>query len=159
LFPGNFPGLPTVSSNPSTTSYNNPPFIDPDWADLVAYDPNAANIKHLPLPTIALDATYDKIIAGSWVLIDRPDIDFPDNPELIGRVQTFHRVTAVASVAMTTHDGGFSTKVTQLTLDPPWLGDILQNPNRNAKDNQSVLDNTITEGPGLLSGTVVYAQV
>jgi hypothetical protein len=143
LFPGAYPGSPTSfrqRDGSIKTVFANPPTIDPDWPGLFVADSR----DNSPLPTIALDAVYDKILAESWIMIDRPD-----STSSTGRTQTFHRVTGVATAAMSTSDLGFNAKVTQLTLDPPWLVDV----------DPKTLPNLIGQnGKGFLPGTVVYAQ-
>ena len=145
LFPGNYPGPATVTSQPPTsststattitTSYNDPPNIDNAWIDILT--------RLKPLPTIALDAVNDKIVIGSWVVIERPVLD--NTQRVNDYKQTVHRVTAVHAVSMAT--SGFSSRITQLTLDPPWLSDL----------DRAQLE-TATASPVFLRGTVVYAQ-
>jgi hypothetical protein len=150
LFPGNYPGVPTSTKTDTTvtTSFENPPTIAEDWTGLIANEKN-------PIPSaIALDAVYDKIVAGSWVMIKRPNLDdtsqsnAPAYNQIGGRTRTFHRVVSTATVPMTTADAGFTAKVTQLTLDPPWLSDFL-NP-------RSAIE--FAGKPGALQGTIVHAQ-
>jgi predicted phage baseplate assembly protein len=57
---------------------------------------------------LSLDATYDRIAAGSWVVLHRPGSD--------PRVFRVQRVQSVSRV-----DYGISARVTQLVLDKPWL--------------------------------------
>ncbi len=149
LFPGSYPGLPTTVNGDGNiaTQFANPPTIDSAWPGLVQRDGDA----YLPLATIALDAVYGKITAGSWIMIDYPDFTFRDGAvrglstvEKISRIRTFHKVVSATTTSMTTQDGGFSAKVTQLTLDRPWL-------------DATALENMSGQA-GLLSGTVVYAQ-
>ncbi|MES9991932.1 MAG: putative baseplate assembly protein [Candidatus Thiodiazotropha sp.] len=65
-------------------------------------------VSDTTLSLLSLDATYDDIRVGSWLLLDRPDSD----PQLyrVLQVNTLSRV-----------DYGISAKVTQLLLDRPWL--------------------------------------
>jgi uncharacterized phage protein gp47/JayE len=93
---------------------------------------------------VALDSTYDQIKPGTWVAIDRPPAPIQGAP--LGRAVTFHRVIAARTVSMTT--AGFSAKVTQLTVDPPWLSDVTDAEQRRQLVNQ----------PQVLRGTVVHAQ-
>lgn len=60
---------------------------------------------------IALDAQYDQITPGSWVAIERADKN-----ELC-----IYRVEKVENISKT--DYGFVARVTQLTLDKPWLNE------------------------------------
>ena len=152
LFPGNYPGVPTSTKTTDTTvitSFDSPPTIAKDWIGLVSGDQN-------PIPVaIALDAVYDKIVAGSWVMIARPNFgdtsksSAPASNQTGGRTRTFHRVVSTATVPMTTADAGFTAKVTQLTLDPPWLSDFL---------NRRFAYDFIADQPGALQGTIVLAQ-
>jgi hypothetical protein len=150
LFPGTYPGVPTSTKSDSTTttSFDDPPKISQDWTGLIASEND-------PIPTaVALDSVYDKITAGSWVMIERPNFgdtsksNAPAYNQAGGRTRTFHRVVSTATVPMTTADAGFTAKVTQLTLDPPWLSDFLK--------PRFVME--FTGAPGALQATVVYAQ-
>jgi predicted phage baseplate assembly protein len=153
LFPGTYPGVPTVTTpqqqiqiarrrtaaataqtSGNQTVFESPPTIGNDWKSLLAADGS--------LPTIALDSVYDKIVAGSWILVNRPFND--DGTPVSPPISTLHKVVSTATASMTTADGGFSAKVTQLTLDPAWLETI-------AVKNLSGLS-------GVLPGTVVFAQ-
>jgi predicted phage baseplate assembly protein len=152
LFPGTYPGVPTSTRKSDlkmTTSFDNPPTISQDWSGLLS-----KNIKTDPFPTaVALDSIYDKITAGSWVMIERPDLgdtsksNAPAHNQAGGRTRTFHRVVSTATVPMTTADAGFTAKVTQLTLDPRWLSDL----------KLDFIEHFI-RAPGALQATVVYAQ-
>jgi Baseplate J-like protein len=158
LFPGAYPGPPTITKvgdTTTTTSFDNPPTIHYDWIGTQFFRKPGA----LVLSNILLDSPNDKIVAGSWVLIDRPNfgnlvfrqkakaraahVIVPPN----ARTQTLHKVTAAATVSRTTADGGFTAKITQLTIDPPWLSEL------KPAQLTSFIDN-----PAALSGTVVYAQ-
>ncbi len=146
LFPGTYPGVPTstTSSGTTTTSFDSPPTISADWPG-VGRQPS--------LSTVILDSVYDKIVAGSWIMIDRPDFTGGIHPLIHisgvqpGRRRTFHKVVSTASVSLTTSDQGFTTKVTELTIDPPWLADL------KVQDARDFIGN-----PAGLTGTVVYAQ-
>src|SRR5262249_37616730 len=117
LFPGAYPGLPTVTTGDSqnTTSFDNSPTISTAWIGLGTISQGVA--------TIALDAVYDKILSNSWVMIDSPSYSVVDGDIRLdgGRRQTFHKIVNTTVASMTTGDGGFTAKVTQLTLDRPWL--------------------------------------
>lgn len=58
---------------------------------------------------ISLDSTYDQVLAGSWVLIDR--VDGPQ--EIIAQVQQARTISRA--------DYGVTAKVTQLELSQAWL--------------------------------------
>lgn len=146
LFPGSYPGPPTVTSTAPasgstatviTTAYKDAPTIDSAWSGLLS------GLK--AIPTIPLDNVYDKIVAGGWVAIDRPVLD--NDLRVVDRLTTFHRVTATQTVSMTT--SGFSSRVTQITLDPPWLSDL-------APGSPQLRNDLATAA--FLRGTVVYAQ-
>jgi hypothetical protein len=80
----------------------------------------------LPLanPTVLpLDSVYPGIVAGSSVVIGRTYTDGTGEEPLIGRVQS------VATVSMSAY--GITAKVTQLTLDKPWL----QTPGKPSHDD------------------------
>jgi hypothetical protein len=150
LFPGTYPGeAKSVPDGHGTTTEFTLPNINTAWGALVSGTPATIN----PLSTIALDAVYDKIAAGSWVAIDRPVLD--RDPHV-----TFHKVTGIHTVSMSTgtvsmstgvsvSTGGYTARVTQLTLDPPWLQDLSSNPPQLQSDLGS---------SDFLHGTVVYAQ-
>jgi|GEM_PF-216236 len=60
---------------------------------------------------VALDAKFDQVIPGSWVVIERPD----KGKTIISRVVSTQQVAKA--------DYGVTGNVTQLTLDQPWLDD------------------------------------
>ncbi|WP_069169425.1 putative baseplate assembly protein [Streptomyces griseus] len=84
---------------------------------------------------IALDAVYDTITVGSWVVIERPrkgaagPDGIPGDPAL-GRVTT--RITSLRTVVNT--DFGITGRGTELTLADPWLDehDVLLSTIRDA---------------------------
>jgi hypothetical protein len=140
-------------------------FFPPTLGDAVRDLVNGDTLTALPL-----DAVYDQITVGSFVAVDRPVPVTKDTPD--GRKITFHKVTGVQTVSRETEQevevtgqpvppgeimgvprletstpSGFSAKVTQLTLDPPWLSDL------NATDFQAILKTTPP-----LRQTVIYAQ-
>ncbi len=68
-------------------------------------------------PTVlSLDAVYDKIVPQSSVVIERPD---PDHAG--GSQQIISKVKKVEMVSIA--DYGITGRVTQLTLERPWLSD------------------------------------
>jgi hypothetical protein len=151
FFPGAYPGLPTVDSS-GTTTFDTPPSIENSWRDFS--DPNQDT---LVLPDqIALDGVYDKIIVGSWVVID-----FPTQPDGIvlaaasvttdQRKKTFHKVAGVRVAQLATSDKGYTAKATLLKLDPPWLSGIVK------PDDKGTIRSSL-DSPVLLHGTIVYAQ-
>jgi hypothetical protein len=117
-----------------TTSYA-PPSISSAW--------HATSGGKFTPPWVALDAVYDQIEPGSWVAIQRPEID--QNGDPTGKTLTsFHLVTGLRSVTMDT-GGGFAAKVTQLVITPEFLSD-------------EHLARLAIEKPVVLRRTVVYAQ-
>jgi baseplate J-like protein len=139
LFASNYAGPATITHTPgkgsdtSTTAFG-PVSISSMWK------PTPSG---MPLGTIALDAAYDHIVAGSWVAVDRPLLDA--NLQVTGRVTTVHVATAVRTGTMDTGTG-FSAKVSIVSLDPPWLSDANATPA------------TLLDTESLLRDTVVYAQ-
>ena len=99
-----------------------------------------------PVGTIALDAAYEHVVAGSWIAIERPLLDA--NLDVTGRVTTVHIATAVRVGTMDTGTG-FSAKVSIVSLDPPWLFDATG----TAAELTALLN-----AERLLRDTVVYAQ-
>lgn len=145
LFAASSNGLPTYTNNQLT-----------GFADVTLRSTWGALIGNANfLPTIALDGPYDKIATGSWVAIDRPLLDSKTTATTL---VTYHQVTAVRTITraaegMSATGGvgpatGFSSKTTQLTLNPPWLSDM-------ATSDEFGAATTSTE---FLRGTVVYAQ-
>jgi hypothetical protein len=63
---------------------------------------------------IDLDAEYDGIVPGSWVVIERPGVSDAERPIVAV-------VTSVTTVSRT--DYGMAAKVTRLGLDRDWLRD------------------------------------
>jgi hypothetical protein len=143
FFASSYPGPATVTTTKdgtSTTSFPPSLGIKDTWKSLVNDRTGG------PPSAVALDTTYDRIKPGSWVVIDRPELDKKKPP----RALTYHRVTDVVVSGMDTGTG-FTAKVTLLTLDPQWLADIAK------QDNENDLPN-ILESTAVLRDTVVYAQ-
>ncbi|MBI3900076.1 MAG: putative baseplate assembly protein [Gammaproteobacteria bacterium] len=134
LFAHNFAGKPTVTNGSTTFAA---PTISSAWG--VATDGKTSP------PFVALDATYDQIKPGSWVVIDRPDTISAAGGL---SVRTYHRVIALKTATMDAGaNSGFTAKTTLLTLDPSWLGEM------STSNRQAFVNAT----PGL-RGTIVYAQ-
>ena len=73
---------------------------------------------------LTLDGTYDAIAPGSWVAIERPRKGLPGPDGIPGDgslAQVFTQVTGTRTISVA--DFGITGKVTQLTLDRPWLDD------------------------------------
>lgn len=159
LFPVPYTGktvLTTVGTDPpKVVATFDPPNIKNSWTGLNLTDPNN---PFIPLSTVALDAAYDKIVPGGWVAIDRPIL----SPQklVVGRKQTYHRVVSTQTVTMSSDvatdasTSGFTSKVTRITVDPPWLGDLTASKIQTDHDQfTSDLDSA-----AFLRGTIVYAQ-
>jgi hypothetical protein len=147
LFASTYPGAPVVKrpqGGATTTTFPSPPTIHTAWASLL--DEKTA----VPPAAIALDATYDRIKPGSWVVIDRPEIDAEKKAP---RVVTYHRVEDVRVSGMDTGTG-FAAKVTLLTLKPQWLADVEEQDNDDDTNNVS----KIIDATSVLRDTIVYAQ-
>ncbi|WP_067069794.1 putative baseplate assembly protein [Carbonactinospora thermoautotrophica] len=86
--------------------------------EIVFVSPGQPLSKHV----IALDAVYDGIAPGSWVVIQRPrkgvDPNVPGDRRLR---EVITRVTGVRVVSRA--DFGITGKVSELTLADPWLDD------------------------------------
>ncbi|HEY6235617.1 MAG TPA: putative baseplate assembly protein [Candidatus Elarobacter sp.] len=132
LFAAAFPG-------PATVAQGAPPSFG---ATSIASTWKSLGAISAPLAALALDAPYEKIVVGSWVVVDRPALDANGGAVPGVRLTTFHVVTGARSTVMDT-GAGFSAKVTVLNVDPPWISD-------NAAAALSSED--------ALRGTVVYAQ-
>lgn len=157
LFAANFAGAATYTQDTvttpatggqprTTTTTGTTTFVAPTLAN--AWNGSGGNglLDEANLPSaVALDSTYDQIKPGSWVAIDRPTLPAVDGDGPPRKI-TFHKVKAVKTVSMTT--AGFTAKVTQLTVDPPWLSDV---PDADPRG-------TLLQQPNVLRATVVYAQ-
>jgi hypothetical protein len=147
LFPGTYPGEakfnPFVAGSHSppeagTTTFS-PPSLMNSWGELVA---TGASL-HVPT-AVALDGIYDKIQPGSWVVIDRPVLDA--NKIVVRELRTYHQVVNVKTVTRST--SGYAARITQLKLDPDWIGTVETDETRE----------NVYNTPEVLQGTVVYAQ-
>lgn len=102
------PLIPSTQPIPiaATTSAGNPVSFQ-EW-DISTNDTNN-------LAVLSLDSTNDKIVLGSWVVVNRTDPN-ATNQSLQSLIT---QVTSVKSVSRA--DYGMSARVTQLTLGQPWL--------------------------------------
>lgn len=149
LFAANWTGAGTYNSDLGTTTYTEPA-IQSAWSNSL---PNIASaISELPL-----DQIYDQIEPGSWVAIDRPAIDATFNAP----TTTFHVVTSLRTANLSAGPGllpgstaltgpGFTAKVTLLTLQPPWLSDVLA--------ASATSYSTAITSPAVLRQSIVHAQ-
>src|SRR5262249_4530103 len=89
-------------------------------ADETAVPPSADQMN-----VLALDAVYDQITPGSWVVVTRPDRKDWQQPLAT-------QVKEVQKVSITRY--GLSARVTQLILNDPWLtnSDLMLTAARNA---------------------------
>lgn len=78
-----------------------------EW-NLVSKEISNVNVLHL-------DALYDKIVPGSWVVIERPDPD----PEISRDILLIRKVIEVRTVSRA--DYNITGNVTRLTLDKQWI--------------------------------------
>ena len=127
LFASSYAGPSTYDKAHGTTSFA-PPSIGSTWNVLLPHGGSSLNV-------IALDAAYDQIKRGSWIVAQSPGI-----------APTYAKVTVVRTQAMDTTTG-FAAKVTVLTLDRPWL-----------TATKSDLFTKLIEGTSLLRETVIYTQ-
>jgi predicted phage baseplate assembly protein len=92
----------------------------PGTVDITVRAPMSPADKRL----LTLDGVYDGITSGSWVAIERPRKGqagpggIPGDRNL---ARVFSRVTGTRTISLA--DFGITGKVTQLTLDQPWLDD------------------------------------
>jgi len=139
FFGGNFAGPPVVArqtiggTTNTVTTFPYPPTLGAylpapkgpgypsAWGFLIA---DQQSSLQRGLDTVPLDAVYDQIEVGGWVVIDRPTFtrgsDNEWTPNTGVRAGTTHRVKAVRTSTFDTTTG-FVAKVTLLTLQPPWL--------------------------------------
>lgn len=82
---------------------------DPQSPQIVLVDQVGLAVPEEARAVVALDGPYNEITPDSWVVIERP------NQRIIGKVVSVQTVSKA--------DFGISAKVTQLTLDRPWLSD------------------------------------
>lgn len=127
LFTSTYAGPSKYHKGTGVTSFD-PPSIGTTWKQLLPPNPTSLNV-------IALDAVYDQIKRGSWIVVQVPAAD-----------PVYAKVIAVQSQAMDTTTG-FASKVTVLTLDRNWL------PASNG-DSFSTSTGSVT----VLRETIIYAQ-
>ncbi|WP_225847561.1 putative baseplate assembly protein [Streptomyces sp. HPF1205] len=90
---------------------SDPPSVELTFTSQLA--PTSRNV-------IALDAVYDGIAAGSWVVVDRPRKGVPG--QVPGDPKLSRVVTRVSGARVLSRaDFGVTGKVTELTLEDPWL--------------------------------------
>ena len=137
LFAHNFAGKPRVTRGVTTFTA---PTLSNAWG--------LANLGNRALDFVVLDAVYDQVKPGSWVVVDRPGLDEHSDSIAIAARRTYHRVVEVqASTLEAGADTGFSAKVSRLTVSPAWLDDM------TTQERSRFLDSTLA-----LRGTAVYVQ-
>jgi hypothetical protein len=136
LFAGRYTGRPTVPGVGQQPAYT-APTITNAWGSIPKDIATGA-------PTLLpLDAPFDQIKPGTWIAIDRPNVEgigpFP-------RIVTYHFVFSVHTANLDTATG-YAATVTSLLLGPFWLSGL------NESVRQTIFDNAQT-----LRDTIVYAQ-
>ncbi|HWQ69277.1 MAG TPA: putative baseplate assembly protein [Patescibacteria group bacterium] len=105
------------------------------------------------MPIVAADIQMDHATKGSWLIIDRPT--FEDSEDLnvsFGRSVTIHEVQNNQIVTMAAQ--GVPSKISQLTIDEPWLKKLEQEEETKGINVRSLLAFSTT----LLRNTIIYAQ-
>jgi hypothetical protein len=120
-----------------------PPSISTAWRTLVR---SSGGDTRMP-EELPLDAVYDRVKPGSWVVVDRPLIK-KEGAILDDRVLSYHRVLKTRTAGMDTGTG-FAAKVTLLTLAPRWLDDVSANTDESA---------VLLHSTDLLRDTLVHLQ-
>lgn len=148
LFASNSMGLPQYNNN-QLTGYERIS-IAASWGGLV---PSSDGVPAGAPSAVALDAAYDHVRVGTWVAIDRPEVDSQTLLATGNRILSFHRVMDLKTITMAaiSTEGlatGYSAKSTQLILNPTWLSDLA-----STSDQISAV-----KSEDLLRGTIVYAQ-
>lgn len=140
LFASRYPGAAKPNGTGQATTY-----IAPTMSNSWGTKTDSGYVR----PTIVhLDAAYDQIKIGSWVVIDRPLAKTPSE-----RKASYHVVTGVHTAALDTTTG-YSANATSLTLEPPWLAELpLKPPSTGEESFQDVSDSN-----AVLRDTVIYAQ-
>lgn len=146
LFAASWTGPSSTTTNPVVTSFTEPT-ITKAWSNaLPSLGGSTPQLTELPL-----DAAYELIKPGSWVAIDRPNLDSQGKPDGT-RTMSYHVVqslrTANLAAGSTSGTGaGYAAKVSLLTLAPQWLSDL-----------NNAAFNTAATSTALLRETIVHAQ-
>jgi hypothetical protein len=148
LFASSYVGAATFVKVPGTHGGGFTQFAAPNlnnaWGQLLPKSDQIAGVPPPSFSVLALDTVNDKIQPGSWIAIERPDIELAADAGALKR--SFHRVAAARSIALDTTTG-FSARSTVLDLETPWL---------QASGAQTMA--TFFGSTLLLRGTVVYTQ-
>ena len=146
LFAASWAGPSSTTTNPIVTSFTDPA-ITSAWSNaLHSIGSSTPQLTELPL-----DAPYELIKPGSWVAIDRPNLDSQGKPDGT-RTMSYHVVqslrTANLAAGSTSGTGtGYAAKVSLLTLAPQWLSDL-----------NSTAFHIAANSTALLRETIVHAQ-
>jgi hypothetical protein len=136
LFAGRYPGAASIPLRSPMAIYT-APTIDNAWGS-VPKDAFGA-------PLLPLDASFDQIKPGSWIAIDRPNVEHFTPPGFTSwppRFVTYHFVVGVHT-ANVDSGTGYAATVTSLALAPNW---------------QAGLDAGASSKTETLRDTIVYAQ-
>ncbi|MGO1503274.1 MAG: hypothetical protein ACTHWH_18550, partial [Marinobacter sp.] len=118
LFGSNHPGTPSYQLDSDTgminiTSYS-APTLEGVW-------PSSSNmLDDDGFSKIAIDPPEDKLIEGSWIVIERPALDNDCSEE--GQIYTVHKVSEVHPTTFSAF--GISSKVTLIGVNDKWLADL-----------------------------------
>jgi hypothetical protein len=121
--------------------------------------------------TLFLDSAYDKILQGSWVVVDTSELSGEDFTERIKRADGEKLVTTVADVSASSSraEYGLAGKTTRIKLKDRWLKIDLPEPpdtppvpvlveNTAVNTNAIVINNSGTNEFQIVRRTMVYAQ-
>jgi hypothetical protein len=100
----------------STNGYNIEAAFASDASQFSITDVSFTALPQEQRTVLALDAQFDRVTPGSWVVIERPD---PDDSTKTKQIISKALKTETISRA----DYNITATVTQLTLDQPWLFD------------------------------------
>jgi hypothetical protein len=142
LFASRYPGAATPNGTGSPTTFD-PPTMSNSWGTKTG----DTNTYTLPA-TVHLDAVYDQIKIGSWVVIDRPVAT-----STMQRATSYHLVTGVHTAALNSQTG-YSANVTSLTLQPQWLSNLPLTPPSTGEESFQ----DVSESTAVLPDTIMYAQ-
>jgi Baseplate J-like protein len=119
LFGHNIPPMPEINTDGFTGN-----FLEPDLSTAFGdLEESPELLEHIPL-----DAEYSQIKVGSRLAVEFPKLEeVNENLRITGRTTTYHRVKALEVTTRSASGFPFSTRVSVLTLDPPWLADLDEN--------------------------------
>lgn len=138
LFGQNHPGTPIYTRDTETGMITVQGFTLPSLNTLW---PGMTDLQGLE--KIAIEPHDEQVKASDWAVIERPVLNF--NSVVTGRTYSVHEVRAAEVVSMSAL--GFSSKVSLLTVDEPWLAELTDAEVR-----------TLLASTPLLRQTVVYTR-